>query len=95
MPAVAKEKNIMWSSRVTKEQFIHRLLDSINDKTTRRKRGSDEQDLLLRDLENIENIVPRIRKILDNPKQMYTEFEIEQENLQSFSDSIQRATEKA
>ena len=84
----------MWSNTVTKEKFINRLLDSINDKTTRRKRGSDEQDLLLLDLENIEDIIPRIRKILDNPKQNYTEFEVEQESAQSFLDAIQRVTEK-
>ncbi len=85
----------MRSKQVTKEQFIHRLLDIINDKATRRNRGSDEQDLLLRDLENIEEVIPRIRKVLDNPKQIYTEHEIEMENLAAFSEAIRRVTEKA
>ncbi len=83
----------MWNNQVTKETFINRLLDDIADKATRRKRGTTEQDCLLDDLEYVENIIPRIRKILDNPKQTYTEFEIEQENLASFSEAIKRRAE--
>jgi hypothetical protein len=84
----------MWTNELTKEQFIHRLLSDIYDKATRRKRGTTQRAYLLADLESIENLIPRIRKIMRNPKEIYTEFEIEKENLEAFSDSITRIAEK-
>ena len=85
----------MWTDQVTKTQYINRLLNILFDKATRRKRGSTERDCLLSDLEYIEQTTLRIMKISNDPKRTYTEFEIEQENLQSFSEAIQRVAGKA
>lgn len=80
----------MWNNTATKEERVHRLLDDINHKATRHKRGTTEKSRLLGDLEYIEIVVLLIRKILDNPKRIYTEDEIEQENAQSALDTIRR-----
>lgn len=83
-----------WSSKITKERVIHKLLDSISDQATRRLRGVADKEYLISDLEAIEHIIPRIRKVLDDERAYFTEFEIEQENLSAFSADINRVAKK-
>lgn len=78
----------MWSQLVTKEDFIKRKLGELKSAATRKSRGTDEQEYLIRDLDNIAYIAANIERILADPKTHYTEFEVEMWNLNEFSAAV-------
>lgn len=80
----------MWTNKVTKNEYLKRLLDGVISRATRCKRGSDEQDLLLDDLALINKEIERIKTVVDNPKTEFTEFEIESQNLEWFQTGIDK-----
>lgn len=72
----------------TKQEYINSLLRDLNSKATRFKRASDEHDLLIQDLKNIESISNRVQEVNSSDKEVYTLFEIEKYNLNEIEKTI-------
>lgn len=79
-----------WAKQVSKTDYARRLLNELKSQVTRCKRGSNEKDLLLRDLEIAEKTVARIDSILSSEKEFYSEYEIEQLNIADFLNAIKQ-----
>jgi DNA gyrase/topoisomerase IV subunit A len=89
-----REINKMWSGKISKQQYIERIARQVLDRSRRRLRGTDEQEYLRRDLEAIEEETNLLLEILANPKDVYTEFEIETAQLERFKNDLAAANKK-
>lgn len=79
---------------VSKEDLLHEGLSQINHHTTRHRRGTNDQQYLLNDLERIEQIVGRCLKILASDKEIYSPLEHEKIHLDEFKSGIKKAFTK-
>ena len=62
---------------MTKQEYLDSLLRDLKSRATRFKRASDDQDLLLMDLEYIECKIDRIQEVKASSKEFYSWHDIE------------------
>lgn len=79
-------------SDISHNDFLLETFKQLLDKSTRYRRGTDEQRYLLNDLKRIEQIVNRGIQIIKDGKRSYTKVEHERIHLKEFCDGIDSAT---
>ena len=73
---------------ITKKQFILMILKWIEERSTRRFRGTTENKYLLDDLESIERDAKHLKEIIESEKEEYTWFETEKIKNKWMSDHL-------
>lgn len=76
----------------TKDKLIEILVKRIRETATRKNRGTDEQEYLKRDLENIESICSNITEVMDMDQDIFTHYDWEMMNLSWVKTGIRKMT---